>query len=223
MNILCRIDKVQDIGILLAWARTVQTGERLNALHTAQFLIYNHSVQQRLIKFGYLDGVADGKYGEATRDAVRWFLIARKPDSQLTFDIDLARSQSMDNPVYYVQVSHARMHGLVRQLNERGLSYDQAHGLAQPLDLDDVAAHELIVTILRYPDVVAAAGRDLEPHQVAAYLLELAQAFQTYYNDHQFLVDDDAQRHARLVLAMATRQVLANGLELLGIHAPEVM
>ncbi|MEI2432661.1 arginine--tRNA ligase [Lysobacter yananisis] len=160
---------------------------------------------------------------ETGRDAVRWFLIARKPDSQLTFDIDLARSQSMDNPVYYVQVSHARMHGLVRQLNERGLSYDQAHGLAQPLDLDDVAAHELIVTILRYPDVVAAAGRDLEPHQVAAYLLELAQAFQTYYNDHQFLVDDDAQRHARLVLAMATRQVLANGLELLGIHAPEVM
>ncbi|SDZ18552.1 arginyl-tRNA synthetase [Lysobacter sp. yr284] len=160
---------------------------------------------------------------ETGRDAVRWFLIARKPDSQLTFDIDLARSQSMDNPVYYVQVSHARMHGLVRQLNERGLSYDQAHGLAQPLDLDDVAAHELIVTILRFPDVVAAAGRDLEPHQVAAYLLELAQAFQTYYNDHQFLVDDDAQRHARLVLAMATRQVLANGLELLGIHAPEVM
>nr|WP_241200846.1 arginine--tRNA ligase [Lysobacter enzymogenes] len=160
---------------------------------------------------------------EAGRDAVRWFLIARKPDSQLTFDIDLARSQSMDNPVYYVQVSHARMHGLMRQLSERGLSYDQADGLAQPLDLNDVAAHELIVTILRYPDVVAAAGRDLEPHQTAAYLLELAQAFQTYYNDHQFLVDDAAQRHARLVLAMATRQVLANGLELLGIHAPEVM
>ena len=160
---------------------------------------------------------------ETGRDAVRWFLIARKPDSQLTFDIDLARSQSMDNPVYYVQVSHARMHGLLRQLNERGLSYDQADGLAQPLDLNDVAAHELISAILRYPDVVAAAGRDLEPHQVAGYLLELAQTFQTYYNDHQFLVDDAAQRHARLVLAMATRQVLANGLELLGIHAPEVM
>ncbi|MFE2608005.1 DALR anticodon-binding domain-containing protein [Streptomyces mirabilis] len=96
-------------------------------------------------------------------------------------------------------------------------------GRAPALDLNDVAAHELIVTILRYPDVVAAAGRDLEPHQTAAYLLELAQAFQTYYNDHQFLVDAAAQRHARLVLAMATRQVLANGMELLGIHAPEVM
>lgn len=160
---------------------------------------------------------------ETGRDAVRWFLIARKPDSQLTFDIDLARSQSMDNPVYYVQVSHARMWGLSRQLAERGLSYDQAHGLAQPLDLNDAAAHELVVTLLRYPDVVAAAGVHLEPHQIAVYLLELAQTFQTYYNDHQFLVDDDALRHARLVLAMATRQVLANGLDLLGVSAPEVM
>ncbi|BDU18388.1 arginine--tRNA ligase [Lysobacter auxotrophicus] len=160
---------------------------------------------------------------EAGRDAVRWFLIARKPDSQLTFDIDLARSQSLDNPVYYVQVSHARMHGLMRQMKERGLSFDAANGLAQPLDLDDVAARELIATLLRYADVVETAGRDLEPHQIAAYLLELAQTFQTYYNDHQFLVDDANTRDARLVLAMATRQVLANGLELLGVSAPEVM
>jgi len=160
---------------------------------------------------------------EAGRDATRWFLVARKPDSQLTFDIDLARSQSLDNPVYYVQVSHARMCGLMRQLAERGLSFDRDDGLAQPLDLDDEAAHELVTAILRYPDVVESAGRDLEPHQLAAYLLELAQTFQTYYNDHQFLVDDAATRHARLTLAMATRQVLANGLDLLGVSAPEVM
>ncbi|GAB3387034.1 arginine--tRNA ligase [Lysobacter fragariae] len=160
---------------------------------------------------------------EAGRDAVRWFLIARKPDSQLTFDIDLARSQSMDNPVYYVQVSHARMHGLTRQLRERGLAFDQANGLAQPLAVDDDSAHELVTTLLRYPDVVEMAGRDLEPHQIAVYLLELAQTFQTYYNDHQFLVDDANLRDARLVLALATRQVLANGLELLGVSAPEVM
>ena len=160
---------------------------------------------------------------EVGRDATRWFLIARKPDSQLTFDIDFARSQSLDNPVYYVQVSHARMHGLMRQLKERGLSFDASNGLAQPLDLEDVAARELIATLLRYADVVETAGRDLEPHQIAAYLLELAQTFQTYYNDHQFLVDDANTRDARLVLAMATRQVLANGLELLGVSAPEVM
>ncbi|KIQ96611.1 arginine--tRNA ligase [Lysobacter sp. A03] len=159
---------------------------------------------------------------EAGRDATRWFLVARKPDSQLTFDIDLARSQSLDNPVYYVQVSHARMCGLMRQLDERGLSFDRDAGLQLSLE-DDAATHELVTAILRYPDVVETAGRDLEPHQVAAYLLELAQVFQSYYNDHQFLVDDADQRHARLVLAMATRQVLANGLELLGVSAPEVM
>ena len=160
---------------------------------------------------------------EAGRDATRWFLVARKPDSQLTFDIDLARSQSLDNPVYYVQVSHARMCGLMRQLSERGLSFDRDAGLAQPLDVEDAAAHELVVTLLRYPDVVETAGRDLEPHQLAVYLLELAQTFQTYYNDHQFLVDDAQVRNARLVLALATRQVLANGLGLLGVNAPEVM
>ncbi|WP_158983681.1 arginine--tRNA ligase [Lysobacter panacisoli] len=160
---------------------------------------------------------------EVGRDATRWFLIARKPDSQLTFDIDFARSQSLDNPVYYVQVSHARMCGLMRQLKERGLSFDAANGIAQPLDLEDTAARELIATLLRYPDVVETAGRDLEPHQIAVYLLELAQTFQTYYNDHQFLVDDANTRDARLVLATATRQVLANGLELLGVSAPEVM
>ncbi|RNF83885.1 arginine--tRNA ligase [Montanilutibacter psychrotolerans] len=160
---------------------------------------------------------------EAGRDATRWFLVARKPDSQLTFDIDLARSQSLDNPVYYVQLSHARICGVFRQAGERGFTLDRANGLAQPLDLEDGAAHELVATLLRYPDVVAAAGTDLEPHQVAGYLLELAQTFQTYYNDHQFLVDDAATRDARLVLAAATRQVLANGLGLLGVNAPEVM
>ena len=160
---------------------------------------------------------------EVGRDATRWFLVARKPDSQLVFDIDLARSQSLDNPVYYVQVAHARMCGLMRQLKERGLTHDRELGLAQPLDLDDAAAHDLVTTLLRYPDVIAVAGRDLEPHQIAAYLLELAQVFQSYYNDHQFLVDDAAVRDARLALAMAARQVLANGLGLLGIDAPDTM
>ena len=160
---------------------------------------------------------------EAGRDATRWFLIARRPDSQLIFDIDLARSQSLDNPVYYVQLSHARICGLFRQLAERGLRYDAGHGLAQPLDLDSSATRDLLTDLLRYPEVVATAGEDLQPHQIAVYLHELAQAFQTYYNDHQFLVDDAAVRDARLVLASATRQVLANGLGLLGVSAPEAM
>ena len=160
---------------------------------------------------------------EAGRDATRWFLVARRPDSQLTFDIDLARSQSLDNPVYYVQLSHARICGVFRQLDERRLSFDAGNGLVQPLDLDNGATRDLLTDLLRYPEVLAAAGEDLEPHQIAVYLHELAQAFQTYYNDHQFLVDDADVRDARLVLASATRQVLANGLELLGVSAPEAM
>ena len=160
---------------------------------------------------------------EAGCDATRWFLLARKPDSQLTFDIDLARSQSLDNPVYYVQLSHARICGLWRQLGERGLSYDAVTGVVQPLDLDNAATHALLTALSRWPDVVASAGEHLEPHLVTVYLHELAQAFQSYYNDHQFLVDDDDLRNARLALAQATRQVLANGLALIGVSAPESM
>jgi arginyl-tRNA synthetase len=165
---------------------------------------------------------------EAGRDATRWFLLARKPDSQLIFDIDLARSQSLDNPVYYVQLSHARICGLWRQLQERGLGFDADNGLAQRLDFDDDssasrATRSLLTELTRYPDVVAAAGAQLEPHLVTVYLHELAQAFQSYYNDHQFLVDDANVRDARLVLAQATKQVLANGLQLIGVTAPEAM
>ena len=160
---------------------------------------------------------------EAGADAVRWFLVARKPDSQLTFDIDLARSQSLDNPVYYVQLSHARICGLLRQLEERGLAFDLRNGLAQAPDLTDASLRDLLIDLSRWPEIVAAAGMQLEPHLIAAYLLELAQAFQTYYNDHQFLVDDADVRDARLALALAVRQVLANGLALLGVNAPEKM
>jgi arginyl-tRNA synthetase len=165
---------------------------------------------------------------EAGADAVRWFLLARRPDSQLTFDIDLARSQSLDNPVYYVQLSHARICGVFRQLAERGLSFDLDNGLAQPFDFTDPATgsratRDLVTDLTRWPEVVAAAGADLEPHLVAAYLLELAQGFQSYYNDHQFLVDDADVRDARLALAWCTRQVLHNGLDLIGVHAPQRM
>ncbi|MGH8032341.1 MAG: arginine--tRNA ligase [Luteimonas sp.] len=160
---------------------------------------------------------------EAGRDATRWFLTARKPDSQLVFDIDLARSQSLDNPVYYVQLSHARIGGLLRQLAERGLAFDLDRGLAQAPDLDSAATRDLLIDLSRWPEVVSATGEQLEPHLLTTYLHELAQAFQSYYNDHQFLVDDADVRDARLALALATRQVLANGLALIGVHAPEKM
>jgi arginyl-tRNA synthetase len=160
---------------------------------------------------------------ETGADAVRWFLIARKPDSQLVFDIDLARSQSLDNPVYYVQLSHARSFGVLRKMKARGLSFDLEAGLAQPLDLSDVTVRDLLIDLGRYPEVVETAGRELEPHQIATYLIELAQAYQSYYNHHQFLVDDSDTRNARLALGTAVQRVLGNGLALLGVSAPEEM
>ena len=160
---------------------------------------------------------------EAGRDATRWFLLARKPDSQLVFDIDLARSQSLDNPVYYVQLSHARICGLLRQMGERGMAFDAERGLAQAPDMDDVATRDLMTDLSRWPEVVEAAAVQLEPHLVTTYLHELAQAFQTYYNGHQFLVDDGDVRDARMALALGTRQVLGNGLAMIGVHAPEAM
>ncbi|MEO6226446.1 MAG: arginine--tRNA ligase, partial [Thermomonas sp.] len=156
-------------------------------------------------------------------DATRWFLVARKPDSQLTFDIDLARSQSNDNPVYYVQYAHARICSLLRQANEKGMPHDAANGEANLHLLDDAPAQELMRELSRFPEVVEAAGITLEPHLVAQYLRELANAFHGWYHASPVLVADAALRDARLALARATRQVLANGLDLLGVSAPESM
>ncbi|MBL8255210.1 MAG: arginine--tRNA ligase [Pseudoxanthomonas mexicana] len=160
---------------------------------------------------------------ETSADATRWFLIARKPDSQLTFDIDLARQQSNDNPVFYVQYAHARICSLLRQAGEKGYAYDQANGLANLATLDDDTSLQLMVELSRYPEVVEAAGESLEPHVVAHYLRELAYAFHTWYAGTPVLIDDAAARDARLALALAVRQALANGLDLLGVSAPEKM
>jgi arginyl-tRNA synthetase len=160
---------------------------------------------------------------EAGRDATRWFLVARKPDSQLTFDIDLARSQSNDNPVYYVQYAHARVCSLLRQAGEKNMPHDAGNGAANLHRLDDAPALELLRELSRYAEVVEAAGATLEPHLVAQYLRELANAFHGWYHASPVLVEDAALRDARLALALACQQVLANGLDLLGVSAPERM
>ena len=160
---------------------------------------------------------------EAGRDATRWFLIARKPDSQLVFDIDLARQQSNDNPVFYVQYAHARVASLLRQAAEKGHVYDQAHALDNLSLLDDEGSLALLVELSRWPEVVEAAGQSLEPHLVAQYLRELAYAFHTWYANTPVLVEQAGLRDARLALALAVRQGLANGLDLLGVSAPERM
>jgi len=160
---------------------------------------------------------------EVGRDATRWFLIARKPDSQLTFDIDLARQQSNDNPVFYVQYAHARVCSLLRQAQEKGLAHDLPAGIAGLAQLQDETSLWLMIEIARYPEVVEAAGEALEPHQIAQYLRELAHAFHTWYHGTPVLVDNAGERDAKLALAQAARQVLANGLEILGVSAPEKM
>jgi arginyl-tRNA synthetase len=160
---------------------------------------------------------------EVGRDATRYFLIARKSDSQLVFDIDLARAQTNDNPVYYIQYAHARVASVMRQLAERGLVWSRDSGLAHLARLDSEHEQALMLELSRYGEVVEAAGENLEPHLITTYLRELAAAFHAYYNTHQFIVDDADLRDARLTLASAVRQVLANGLDLLGLSAPESM
>ena len=156
---------------------------------------------------------------EVGRDAARFFYVMRRHDQHLDFDLDLAKSQSSDNPVYYIQYAHARVASVLRQAEEQKLS------LGEP-QLDRlIESHEteLISTLAAFPERVEKAALSEEPHQVAHYLRDLANLFHTYYNAHQFLVDDTALRDTRLALCRATQQVIRNGLALLGVSAPEQM
>jgi arginyl-tRNA synthetase len=160
---------------------------------------------------------------EVGRDATRYFLVARAPNSQLIFDIDLALSQNNDNPVYYIQYAHARTCSVLRKLVELGWEW-QASEAVQHLDqLQEDHEKSLLRRLDRYPEVVANAALNNEPHAVATYLRELAGDFHTWYNAHKMLVDDRALRNARIALSQAVGQVIANGLGLLGVSAPEVM
>jgi arginyl-tRNA synthetase len=156
---------------------------------------------------------------EVGADATRYFLAARRADSQLVFDIDLARAQTNDNPVYYIQYAHARICSVLEQWGGDTAALSQA-GLG-PLTSEHERA--VINRLEAFPQMVADAAADLAPHSVAFYLKDLAADFHSWYNASQFLVDDAALREARLALAAATRQVLANGLALLGVSAPERM
>jgi arginyl-tRNA synthetase len=160
---------------------------------------------------------------EVGNDAARFFYVLRKCEQHMDFDLDLAKSQSNDNPVYYIQYAHARVHSVFRQLQEKGLARDPARGHARLARLTETHEQELMARLARYPEVVEVAALAHEPHQIAYYLRDLANDFHTYYNAHTFIVDDADLRDARLNLIDATRQVLANGLILLGVSAPEAM
>jgi arginyl-tRNA synthetase len=157
------------------------------------------------------------------RDAVRFFLVSRRADSEFVFDVDLALSQSEENPVYYVQYAHARVCSVFRQLVEKGYTHDRELGERNVARLNEPHEKALIRRVTYYPELLETAARALEPHQLAHYLRDLAADFHTYYNAHTFIVDDIGLRNARLNLVAATRQVLENGLKLLGVSAPEKM
>ena len=157
------------------------------------------------------------------RDATRYFLSARSATSQLTFDIDLALSQSNDNPVYYIQYAHARICSILRKMSEQGLSWNQANGLANLEALTEDQEKLLANKLARFPEIISVAGAQNAPHMIANYLHELASDFHTYYNSHKTIVEDANLRDARICLTQAVRQVLANGLDLMGISAPEEM
>jgi arginyl-tRNA synthetase len=159
------------------------------------------------------------------RDATRYFLVARKPDAEFVFDVDLALSQSEDNPVYYVQYAHARICSVFAQAADKGLPVpDDDEALASDLTpLASAREQALMRRLAEYPDLVAGAADELAPHQLAFYLKDLAADFHAYYNAERVLVDDAATRAARLALLRATRHVLRNGLALLGVSAPEKM
>jgi arginyl-tRNA synthetase len=160
---------------------------------------------------------------EVGRDAARFFYVMRKCEQHLDFDLDLAKSQSSDNPVYYVQYAHARIHSVFRQAAEKGIDAEPSAGTTHLDRLTEAHEQALLRTLSRYPEMVEAAALNEEPHQLTHYLRELANDFHTYYNAHQFLVEDAPLRDARLKLILATRVVLCNGLNLLGVSAPESM
>jgi arginyl-tRNA synthetase len=160
---------------------------------------------------------------EVGRDATRFFLAARRADSQLTFDIDLARSQSNDNPVYYVQYAHARVCSMLRKAEAEDMPFDHDQAMANLALLDAEQEKALLNRLARYPEAVEHAAASREPQQIAQYLQDLAADFHTCYNAVKVMVEDGAQRNARLALGLATRQVLRNGLDLMGVSAPEEM
>jgi arginyl-tRNA synthetase len=160
---------------------------------------------------------------EVGNDAARFYYVMRSNDQHLDFDLDVATSQSNDNPVYYIQYAHARVASVFRQLAEKSLEWDQANGRARLGLLVEPQEKTLMTSLSRYPEVVELAANNRAPQHLVHYLRDLANDFHTYYNAHAFIVEDADLRDARLYLISAARNVVANGLGILGVSAPERM
>jgi arginyl-tRNA synthetase len=160
---------------------------------------------------------------EVGNDACRFFYVTRKADQHMDFDLELAKSESKDNPVYYIQYAHARVCSVLRKLERDGIAWDRAAGLEALERLESETEKELAVQLGKYPQTLQHAALNFEPHLLANYLRDLAGDFHTWYNGHKLISADTQLRNARLTLSVAVRQVLANGLALLGVSAPEQM
>lgn len=160
---------------------------------------------------------------EVGNDAARFYYVMRSNDQHLDFDLDIATSQSNDNPVYYIQYAHARIASVFRQLAERSLKWDEKHGRARLELLTESQEVTLMTTLSRYPEIIELAANNRAPQHLVHYLRDLANEFHTYYNAHAFIVDDETLRDARLTLIAAAKHVIANGLDILGVSAPERM
>ncbi|MEJ2057882.1 MAG: DALR anticodon-binding domain-containing protein, partial [Desulfofustis sp.] len=150
----------------------------------------------------------------------RFFFMMRKPDSQLEFDLDLATRQSQENPVYYVQYGHARSCSILRQAKEKGLDTAVTADLSLLCEPEEI---KLLKQMGAFPTLIEDCALSLEPHRVIFYLMELAGLFHSYYNKHKVISDDNALSRSRLCLISGLRTVFGNGLEFLGLTAPETM
>lgn len=160
---------------------------------------------------------------EVGDDAARLFFVSRSNEQHLDFDLELAKSRTNENPVYYIQYAHARICSVMREMDTRNIDRDAARGKTSLDRLTEAHEQKLMQALVRYPEMVEQAARQRAPQHIVHYLRELANDLHAYYNAHRFIVDDDALRDARVLLVLATRQVLRNGLALLGVSAPASM
>ncbi len=158
-----------------------------------------------------------------SKDAVRFFLLSRKPDTEYTFDVDLAVAQNNDNPVYYVQYAHARIQSVLRAWQEAGGADVASLKDVDLSALEGPQAQALMLQLAKYPEMLTAAAEGEAPHDVTFYLRDLAASYHSYYDAERILVDDEGVKKARLALVAATAQVLHNGLAVLGVSAPARM
>jgi len=158
-----------------------------------------------------------------SKDAVRFFLLSRKPDTEYTFDVDLAVQKNNDNPVYYVQYAHARICSVLAAWQDKDGGDPATLNSVNLAALQSPAAQALMLQLAKYPAMLASAAQDFAPHDVTFYLRELAACYHSYYDAERILVDDEAVKLARLALVKATAQVLHNGLAVLGVSAPQKM